>query len=71
MIFFMSIESLEAKLRAIQDLKWEQGKYIGTQEALEYINAIELTYKNPHAIADIINQKLKKEFNNRIFLSCY
>ena len=58
----MKNKSLEAKLRAIQDLKAE--RYIGTQQAWEYLNEVEALYVNPIKIADAINERLKKELGS-------
>jgi len=55
----MEKKNLEAKLRAIQDLKAE--RYIGTQQAWRYLKAIEALYSNPIRIAKDINEKLRKD----------
>lgn len=54
----MERKDLEAKLRAIQDLKAE--RYIGTQQAWQYLKAVESVYKNPKKISDEINDYLQK-----------
>lgn len=61
----MKNPSLEAKLRAIQDLKAE--RYIGTQEAWEYLKGIEALYENPKKVASIINQRLQKDFGSNLY----
>ena len=67
---------LEGKLLAIQDLKRE--KYIGTQEAWNYIERVNALYENPVKVADAINEKLEKKgiiyykaTPERIFGLCY
>ena len=51
-------KNLEGKLRAIQDLKSE--KYVGTQEAWNYINRVSALYENPKIISEEINRELAK-----------
>ena len=55
----MERKDLEAKLRAIQDLKAE--RYIGTQEAFGYINRAAALYDNPNKMAKAINQYLGRK----------
>lgn len=52
-------KDLEGKLLAIQDLKRE--KYIGTQEAWNYIERVNALYENPIKIANTINEELRKK----------
>ena len=54
----MDKKSLEGKLRAIQELKAE--KYVGTQEAWNYIQAVSDLYENPQKICDSINLDISK-----------
>ncbi|MEK6914873.1 MAG: hypothetical protein AABW83_04445 [Nanoarchaeota archaeon] len=51
-------KNLEGKLRAIQELKSE--KYVGTQEAFNYIERISAFYDNPGIISEEINRELAK-----------
>lgn len=59
----MTRESLEGKLRAIQELKAE--RYIGTQEAWEYIKAAERIYTNPQKVRNEIEAFLEERLGRK------
>ncbi len=54
----MERKDLEAKLRAIQDLKAE--RYIGTQQAWKYLRDVGNLYEKPREITDKINKHLQE-----------
>ena len=54
--------TLEQRLEQIKKIKFLHGgpRYVGTQEALNYIRGMEQVEKRPREIADAINAKLKE-----------
>jgi hypothetical protein len=55
----MKNKNLEGKLRAIQDLKAE--RYIGTQEAWDYLCTLEYLLYLPKQVSEEVNMKLKNK----------